>query len=77
MYGEKRYLAITTNHLIETPTIINPRQVLLDAFYASLVPESKVKALQNTSGGLRACRTLISHRRPEATRCYSGCYVVT
>ncbi len=51
VYGEKRYLTLTTNHLPGTPTTINSRQEAVDALYRRLAPPVEERPYQNTRWG--------------------------
>ena len=51
IYGEKHYLTLTTNHLTDTPTTINPRQEALDALYRRIAPPVVERPTQNTRWG--------------------------
>ncbi len=51
LYGQKRYLTLTTNHLQGTPTTIEHRQEVLDALYRRFAPPVVNGDSQNTRGG--------------------------
>jgi len=51
IYGQKRYLTLTTNHLQGTPTTIEHRQEALDALYRRFAPPVVHGDSQNTRGG--------------------------
>jgi putative DNA primase/helicase len=59
IYGEKRYLTLTTNHLQGTPTTIEHRQEALDALYRRFAPAVVQGDSQNTrlGGGSTAALT--------------------
>ncbi len=65
LYGQKRYLTLTTNHLQGTPTTIEHRQEALDALYRRFAPPVAHRDFQNTRLGGGSGATL-TELPPEA-----------
>jgi hypothetical protein len=70
IYGQKRYLTLTTNHLQGTPTTINSRQEALDALYRRFAPPVVHGDYQNTRGGEGAQHHSPNSRRKQSMIAY-------
>ena len=67
MYGQDRFITITTDHIPRTPTTIEQRQEAIDALYNRFAPPVMETSNQNTSGGLGSAQPLRNSLRKRYT----------
>src|SRR6266700_8372512 len=54
MYSHHRFFTITTDHIHETPIVIEQRQEAIGALYRQLAPPVESREYQNTRGGVES-----------------------